>query len=99
MDLSADLRALTAAYDDAGRVLTDTRRTFETATTAYHARRRYAPRGAETAAARAAWAIAGQEWMAALIARETARDALAAERRDVDHAAEDHFLTPTRSAR
>lgn len=83
MNLSTDLRALQAASEAADQALVAARRTFETATAAYDQRRRYAPAGAETAAARAAWSLAALEWMGALIARETARDELASERRDV----------------
>ncbi len=96
MDISADLRALTAAFETADQALTDARRNFESATASYDDRRRYAPSGTQTDKARAAWGIAGLEWMNALIARETAHDRLAGERREVDHAAEDHFLAPTR---
>jgi hypothetical protein len=99
MDLARRLRPLQDAYDQANTDYTAARRTFESARNAYDARRRYAPAGIETERARAAWAMAGHEWMRALIARETARDLLASERRDVDQAAADHFLTQTRSTR
>jgi len=99
MDHARHLRALQDAYEQANSDYTDARRTFETARNAYDSRRRYAPAGAETERARAAWAMAGHEWMRALITRETARDRLNSERRDVDQAARDHFLTPTRESR
>ncbi|MEU0516627.1 hypothetical protein [Streptosporangium sp. NPDC006007] len=99
MDLTRRLRPLQDAYDQAAADYAAARRTFESARNAYDSRRRYAPTGAETERARAAWAMAGHEWMRALVAREMARDQLASERRDVDQAAADHFLTPTRRSR
>ncbi|MEU9887931.1 hypothetical protein [Sphaerisporangium sp. NPDC051011] len=99
MDLAKELRELQAEYDQATREHADKRATFESTSKAYDARRRYAPSGAETASARAAWALAGQEWLAALIARETLRDRVRSERRTVDEDANNRLLTPTRPSR
>ncbi|MEV4059702.1 hypothetical protein [Nonomuraea dietziae] len=96
MDLAKSLRALQEAADQADRDLAAARAAADTAASAYDQRRRYAPSGKETDRARQAWGMALHEWAHALFNQAAARDQLAAERRDVDRAAEDALLTPTR---
>jgi len=95
MDLSKDLRAAQAALKTAEAALTATRAAFDAATHNYDRARRYAPTSRETDRARQEWALAGHEWMRALIARETAKDAVASERRTTDTAAADVLHLPT----
>lgn len=96
---SARLRTLRARLDEADRALRVARGVFNATRDAYDGRRRYVPGGAETERARAAWAMAGHEWIRALITRETVRDQLAAERRDVDQAATEGPVTPSTTLR
>lgn len=93
MDLSKRLRALQADVDRLADELADARQRLDSSARAYDGRRRYAPTGLETERAHTAWALALKEWAHTLIAHAAARDRLAAERRDVDQAANDHFLT------
>jgi hypothetical protein len=86
-DLSADLRAAQAAYDEADRQITASRETEVSASRAYDARRRRTPMGIQTERARSAWALALADWTTALVAREAARDRVRYERRDVDDSA------------
>ncbi|RCG27198.1 hypothetical protein DQ384_26120 [Sphaerisporangium album] len=99
MDLSADLRAAQDTFDQADRELVDARNRLDTATAAYDRIRRATPVGAPVTGARAAWGLAGLECWNALIARETAKDDLAAARRTTDRDAADALLLPTRRPR
>ncbi|GIH91975.1 hypothetical protein ACFFMN_33795 [Planobispora siamensis] len=99
MDISKTLRALQDDVDRLADELAAARRTLNSAARAYDDRRRYAPSGTETTRAHTAWALALTEWAHTLIAHAAARDRLASERRNVDQAAADHFMTPTRRAR
>lgn len=96
IDLSHRLRLLQADVDRLAGELASTRARVDGAAAAYAARRAYAPQGAETGAARTAWALALHEWATALHDHAAAVDVLRAERREVDQAAEDTMLTPTR---
>ncbi|MEV7805047.1 hypothetical protein AB0O28_19060 [Microbispora sp. NPDC088329] len=99
MDLSADLRTAQAAFAAADRALVEARATLDGATKAYDQARRHAPRGRDLERARQAWGLATMEWARALIARETAKDDLAAERRDVDTDAAAALALPSRGPR
>lgn len=87
MDLSVELREHQAAANAAETALTEARRDLDTSTKAYEHRRRYASTGRQTDQARAAWGLNLITWAQALIARETARDRVKTERRDVDETA------------
>lgn len=95
MDLAKDLRAAQAAFETADKTLTTARATFDAAARTYDRARRYAPASRDTERARQEWALAGHEWLTALIARETAKDTAAAERRTTDRAAADALHLPT----
>ncbi|GIH70303.1 hypothetical protein [Sphaerimonospora thailandensis] len=99
MDLAQDLRTAQAAYDTADRALTAARATLDGAGKAYDSTRRRTPRGVNLERARQAWGLALLDWATALIARETAKDTLAAERRTTDQAVADELHLPTRSPR
>lgn len=98
MDLSADLRAAQAAHQTAARELADAKTRLDSAGRAYDAARR-TDEGEELTRARSCWALTLKEWADALIARETAKDTLAAERRRTDRDVADHLHLPTRGGR
>lgn len=99
MDLAADLRAAKATYEAADQTLVEARTTLDGAAKAYDRARRHAPRGRDLERARQAWGLATMEWARALVARETAKDNLAAERRDVDTDAAAALALPSRGPR
>jgi len=99
MDLAKDLRAAQEAADRLATELAAARASVDGAARAYDARRRYAPTGAETEAARAAWGLALCEWCRLLIDHAAAADRVAAERRRVDRDVADELLLPARGAR
>ncbi|GAA1018502.1 hypothetical protein Aple_081390 [Acrocarpospora pleiomorpha] len=68
-----------AALDAADATLKQARRTFDTASSAYDHARRQTPD--KLAAAHPAWALAGHDWLRALIDHAKARDALIEARR------------------
>ncbi|MFI7628427.1 hypothetical protein [Microbispora rosea] len=96
MDLTRALRTAQAAYDQADADLKTARAAFDAAARRYDTVRRYDPVGPDTEQARQAWGLAGREWIQALYRRETAKDALAAERHTVDREAADALHLPTR---
>jgi hypothetical protein len=80
MDLAKPLRAAQARLDQADRDLAEQRLELNSAAANYDRVRRYQP--TQTDRARQAWGIALMDWAAAWITRETAKDAVAIERRD-----------------
>lgn len=98
MDLSKDLRAARVAYETAAREAAEAKARVDSANRAYDAARRK-PGGEDVDRARAAWALTLKEWCDALIGKETARDALAAERRTADREVADHLHLPTTGGR
>ncbi|MFI9558835.1 hypothetical protein [Nonomuraea endophytica] len=95
-DLARHLRQLQADVDQLAASRDAARRAVDTAMQEYERRRRYAPAGTATRAAHTAWALAGREWWSAVTAHAAAEDLLRSERRNVDRAADDALLTPTR---
>lgn len=98
-DLAKRLRTLQADADRLNAALTEARSRVDGTARAYDARRRYAPTGAETTAARTAWGLALREWCQLLTDHATAADRIAGERRHVDREADGALLTPTRGSR
>jgi hypothetical protein len=86
MDLAKPLRAAHTRLAQADRDLAEQRRELSTAAANYDRVRRY--QTTHTDRARQAWGIALMDWAAAWITRETAKDAVALERRDTDRTAE-----------
>lgn len=95
MDLAKDLRAAQETADRLAAELADARTRVDGAARAYDARRRYAPAGAETVAARTAWGLALYEWCRMLTEHAAAVDRVAVERRRVDRDVADELLLPT----